>query len=248
MRILAVDTSCKAVSVAIVTDGGISAKLWFEHGKTHSQTLMPAIDTVLTALGVKAADIDCFAAVTGPGSFTGLRIGIATVQMLALAGGVQTVGVSSLDALAYNLKNYGDCILCPMIDARNDQVFTAVYRLKNRQSIMVMAPTVLHIQELADKLTFYQRQYQSADAKQADTLQIVLNGDAAQKHLQFFLDYFVDGSCYSADERDLYQDAVSAAMIAYEYAMQGKLTKPEELIPDYLRESGAKRLLMENQS
>jgi tRNA A37 threonylcarbamoyladenosine modification protein TsaB len=129
LTILAVDTSGAPVSVAVAESGRLCARFWLEHGKTHSEALMPCIEQALAGLGIGAESIGAYAAVVGPGSFTGLRIGVSAVKAMAFARGVQTIGVSSLDSLAYNTMFYSHSMLCPIIDARNSQVYSAIYRL-----------------------------------------------------------------------------------------------------------------------
>ncbi|MDR1440458.1 MAG: tRNA (adenosine(37)-N6)-threonylcarbamoyltransferase complex dimerization subunit type 1 TsaB [Clostridiales bacterium] len=128
MRILAIDTSGAPVSVAVAEDGKLLERIWLEHGRTHSETLMPCIEQTMAGLGLGADSFGAFAAVVGPGSFTGLRIGVSAIKAMAYARGVQTLGVSSLGSLAYNLLNYQHSLICPIIDARNDYVYSAIYR------------------------------------------------------------------------------------------------------------------------
>lgn len=127
MRIMALDTSGKAVSVAVAEDGRLCSHFYLRHGKTHAEALMPCIDATLSGLDLKLSDIGAFAAITGPGSFTGLRIGLAAVKAMAYANNVGVVGVPTLDALAYNMHGYPDALLCPVMDARNGNVYQAIY-------------------------------------------------------------------------------------------------------------------------
>ena len=116
MRLLALDTATETCGIALLVDGGIQAELNFFHGQTHAKHLMSGVEAVLELTGVPLNDIDGFAVTRGPGSFTGLRIGISTVKGLALAMGKPVVGISSLDVLARQADNSQEWI-CPMIDA-----------------------------------------------------------------------------------------------------------------------------------
>lgn len=144
MKILAVDTATRSCSVAIVDDGMACAELTTVNSQTHTKHLMPMIDTVCDMSGLKIADMDGFAVTIGPGSFTGLRIGISTVKGLAWSLNKPVVGISSLDALAWQ------CIpapypVCAMLDARKQEVYYGRYRFqdgefKKDRSEQVIAP------------------------------------------------------------------------------------------------------------
>jgi len=130
MIILAVDTSGLGCSVALTDNTELIADVNLRNNETHSKHLMGVIQDVLRISGKEMDAIDGFAISHGPGSFTGLRIGLSTVKGLSMATGKPIVGISSLDALAYGV-HYPDCRLCAMIDARKDEVFTANYILEN---------------------------------------------------------------------------------------------------------------------
>lgn len=130
MIILAVDTSGLGCSVALTDNTELIADVNLRNNETHSKHLMGVIRCVLRLSGKEMDAIDLFAISHGPGSFTGLRIGLSTVKGLSIATGKPIVGVSSLDALAYGVY-YSNSKLCAMIDARKDEVFTASYILEN---------------------------------------------------------------------------------------------------------------------
>lgn len=127
MKILAVDTATKTCSTAIVCDDAVLAETVLDRGETHTRVLMKIIHDMLLDAGIRMTDIDGFAVTIGPGSFTGLRIGLATVKGLAFAAGKPIAGISTLDALA---APFGDATghVCAMIDARRGEVYTALYR------------------------------------------------------------------------------------------------------------------------
>ena len=138
MKILAMDTSSKVCSVAIIDDGRVIKELHNESELEHSQTLMPMIDEILRQAGITLNDINLLACGVGPGSFTGIRVGIATVKAIADSKNIPIVGVNSLEAQTYALKmsrqddeNIQNCKVLSMIDARNDNVYFAVYRIHN---------------------------------------------------------------------------------------------------------------------
>ena len=144
MKVLAVDTATTSCSAAIVDDGLVSAELTTVNNQTHSKHLMNMIDTVCGMSGVKIADMDGFAVTIGPGSFTGLRIGISTVKGLAWSLNKPVVGVSSLDALAWQCAP-GKYLVCALLDARKHEVYCCRYRnqvgvLKKEGTEQVLAP------------------------------------------------------------------------------------------------------------
>lgn len=125
MKILAVETSGKAASAAVYGDGYLS-EVFFEGIFARSEQIMEMVDRALSMVGLEPDDMDAFAAAVGPGSYTGIRIGIMTVEALAEACQKPCAAVCTLDALAENLCLF-DGLVCPIIDARREQVYTAAY-------------------------------------------------------------------------------------------------------------------------
>ena len=145
MKILALDTATQSCSVAIVDDGSLLAELTRVNIKTHSPHLMDLINTVCSMANLKAGDVDGFAVTIGPGSFTGLRIGISTVKGLAFSFCKPVIGVSSLDALAWQCAQSA-YLICPLLDARKKEVYACRYHFKNNElqkdgSEKVVSPT-----------------------------------------------------------------------------------------------------------
>lgn len=127
MNILAMDTSGPYASVALMQDGVVTHEENARHGLTHSQTVLPMVQHALECAGLRAADIEIFACTVGPGSFTGVRIGVTTVKALAHATGARALGVDALEALAYGAAGFGG-VIAPMFDARRSQVYAAAFR------------------------------------------------------------------------------------------------------------------------
>ncbi len=127
MKILAVDTASKSCSAAVVNQDRVLAESVLSTGETHSKTLMGLIGGVLQSSGVILEDVDAYAVTRGPGSFTGLRIGISIVKGLAAAGDKPVAGISTLDALAFQ-SSLLNCLICPMLDAKRKEVYFAKYR------------------------------------------------------------------------------------------------------------------------
>ena len=127
MKILAFDTSGKSASLAVLEDEHVLGEIFLDLDIHHSEILLPAVDDLCRTTGVGIQAMDLFACTEGPGSFTGLRIGLATMKGLVLATGKPIVGVSTLESLAWSAAE-SLLTICPMLDARKDQIYTALYR------------------------------------------------------------------------------------------------------------------------
>ena len=142
MKILAVDTSTRTCGVCVADGGHPICELYLTSGQTHSRHLMDTISRALDASGVALEDIGGFAVTRGPGSFTGLRIGISTVKGLAYASGKPLAGISSLEALAQPVAGDVAQRICAVIDARKNEVYYAVYRIDRGRLVADTAPCV----------------------------------------------------------------------------------------------------------
>lgn len=169
MRILAVDTTTARESIALVEDGALRGEVRLEARDGHSRRLLPAIAFLLESLGLAPTDVQAYAVTTGPGSFTGLRVGLSTVQGLALATGAPCLGVSALDVLAQRMAGTAPRLV-PMIDAYRNQVFAAIHDSGGRREAgpFVEAPLSLLARVrgkaafLGDGATRYREEIQSA--------------------------------------------------------------------------------------
>ena len=139
MNILAIDTSGPVAGCALMVDGKVVWSVQMNVGLTHSETIMPAVDQALSSAGLACGDIDCFAAVAGPGSFTGVRIGVCAAKGLAHAADRPCAQVNALEALAMNFSSF-DGLACPILDARRGQVYCAAYEMRDGLPVPVVAP------------------------------------------------------------------------------------------------------------
>lgn len=226
MKILAVDTSTSVASAAILEDDVIIGEYNCNRGKTHSQRLMPMVQHLLETVGLTAGDMDAFAASIGPGSFTGLRIGVTTVKAMAFAAERPVISVHTLDALAYNISMWNS-LICPMIDARNNQVFTAIYRFIGDKLERLTEYQGVHVSELADQL-------KAMEGK------IVFLGDAAGMHKDYFLQELGKRVCM-APANVVLAKASSVAVLAGNAYKNGNLESCYDMVPFYLRKSQAER-------
>lgn len=150
MKILCIDTSSKLCSVAVFENTTIINKLELDNGLTHSETLMPLVKNILDKSNLTLKDIDLLVSDIGPGSFTGIRIGVATVKAFSDSLNIPCVGINSLEVLAYNIKN--DSLICSTIDCKNDNCYFALYELKNGIYDVLEEPCAKTVQEVLDLL------------------------------------------------------------------------------------------------
>lgn len=231
MKLLAIDTSSQSASCALLAEGLLLGEFYTNVRLTHSQTALPMVDNLLHQTRVTLQEVDLFAVTVGPGSFTGLRIGLSAVKGMAHALGRPCVGVSTLEALAYNF--YGqDCVVAPVLDARCSQVYTALFRWEGEQLVRLEEDAALPIEELAARL----KNIESS---------VFLVGDGADL-------------CYNKIKEQLpalrvaspvlrYTRASALALAAQRAADAGRVISPEQLVPAYLRLPQAERELLAKQ-
>lgn len=228
MIILALDSTAKAAAVALLDGRRLLAKDMHDDGNTHSSTLLPMVERLLAEQNLTANDIDLFTASVGPGSFTGVRIGAATVKGLAFGKNKPCVPVSALEALAYNLRGT-DGIVCPLMDARRGQFYTALFRVSSGKIERLMPDVARSGEEIAETLSQYPDTY--------------LVGDGAKVALPFFegLDVTL------APEESLLADGESVALCALELYESGVQVTDAEFAPTYLRLPQAERERLERE-
>lgn len=223
MRILAVDTSAVCASVAVTEDGKILSESSINTGLTHSRTLMPMIDSVLKNGEISLDSIDLFACSVGPGSFTGIRIGVAAVKGLCDALGKKCVPVSTLEALSYNLLGRS-CTAVSVMDARCNQVYCAIFKVEGEKITRLTEDMAITLPELGEMLKEYEN--------------IVFAGDGA-KLCHKALGY------EKAPAGCEYQKGSSVCFAAEQHLDEALTSK--ELLPVYLRLPQAERELRAKQ-
>lgn len=226
MKILAIDTSRETVSVAVVVDDMLRADIFIHNGRHHSEILMPAVEQAFRLAGLRADEMDFFAVTIGPGSFTGLRIGAATIKGLALSAGKPVVGVSTLDALALNAAPFDRKVICPMLDAQKNQIYTALYRPD-------AGPRVKRIkaEQIVD-VDRWLKELQGSD--------IFFLGDGAVKYAERIRALYAAAACV-AEERQNHVQAAATALLAQEQFLQGQRLDLLTFTPCYLRFPEAER-------
>lgn len=229
MLILALDSTAVAASVALCDGEKLLANYTINLGNTHSETLLPMVEAVMKAAHISAADIDLFAASAGPGSFTGVRIGAATVKGLAFGKDKPCIGVSTLEALAYNLIGF-EGIACPVMNARRSQVYTALFEVSGGTLTRLTPDRAISIAELEEELLTLNKP-------------VYLSGDGYEITRTGF-------SRFTPKDTPailIPQNGYSVAMCARKQYEAGVRTTDIELSPVYLRLSQAERERAEKQ-
>ena len=221
MRILALDSTALTATVALCEDEKLLAEYTINNGNTHSETILPMISSMLDLFGCEVSDIDVFACASGPGSFTGVRIGAATLKGLAFDREKPCVGVSTLEALAYNVKGC-DGIICAVMNARRGQVYNALFSSTGER---LCDDRALSIDELC------------AELEEKNT-KVVVCGDGTDITLDVFNGKI---DAVAAPARFVCQSAYSVAQVALRDVREGKAVTDIELTPVYLRLSQAER-------
>ncbi len=229
MKILALDSSAVVASVALCDGERLLAEYTLNNGNTHSETLLPMIETMLSHFGITADDIELFAASTGPGSFTGVRIGTATLKGLAFAKNTPCVGVSTLEALAENAVALTG-LVCPVMNARRSQVYTALFRSDGQTLTRLMPDSALAITELDALLAEYGEP-------------VVFVGDG----YRITLDGLKMTEARPIPDRLRHQSAYSVAQVARRAYERGEAVTDASLAVTYLRPSQAERERLERE-
>lgn len=204
MRILAIDTSTDYLSIAVMKDGSIAGRFHKMSAMRHSSMLVPMIGRVLKKARTKITDIDCFVISAGPGSFTGLRIGVTTVKALAYALKKPVVAIPTLDIIAANIRNFTG-IICPVLDARKGKVYSAIYKSDGKNTKRISKHLLLSAADLLKKISRYGK--------------IIFVGDAPG---------------FKLSSKNWRPEAGIAAKMALEYIRKKRFTTPEDLEPLYL--------------
>lgn len=225
MITLAIDTATKTAGVALLRDEATLVEYFFNLDVNHSETVLPAVHQGLSLAGIGVDDVDLFALTVGPGSFTGLRIGASTVKGLALATGKPVVGVSSLEALAYNAVDFPG-LICPMFDARKGEVYAALYR-RNEEGFLDT------VQE--------ERATTPGQFLPCIEGQVLFLGDGLAEHEELIRLSFRERAHFASPNRQAVR-ASSVALIGRRVHGRGERLDVVSFVPRYLRRSEAELL------
>lgn len=224
MKILALDTSSQAASCAVIEDNKLIAENFLNNALTHSQTIMPMVEFTLKNAGFSLNDIDLLATNTGPGSFTGLRIGISCIKGMSYAMDIPCAAISTLHSLSFNII-YHNGYIVPCMDARREQIYTAIFYCNNANLKRISKDCAVPIQE-------YKKELKKVDKP------IILVGDGAEKTYNILCEDIKNIAV--APNNLLHQRAASTAAIAAKIST-GEYIAANELNPKYLRLPAAER-------
>ena len=230
MYILALDSTAIAATVALCDDEKMLSLSTIENGNTHSQTLLPMVEQTLSQFELRPTDVELFACSYGPGSFTGVRIGVSTVKGLAFGTGIPCIGVSTLEALAENLVGF-DGILCPVMNARRNQVYNALFECKNGVITRLCEDRAIALADL------------DAELAAMPNAPVYLVGDGYDLAISAL--EASAGRIRNTPVLLRTQNAYSVAQVARLQYERGVRTSDSELVPVYLRPCQAERERME---
>ncbi len=225
MLVLSVDSSYSTATCALIKDDKILAEINLNDKKQHSVILMRLIDSILKEYEIDINDIDAFIISRGPGSFTGLRIGMATLKGLAFASKKPLISVSTLDALAYNSISFQG-IICPIMDALRDNIYTCLYKNENNNLTPLIKEQCLNINELVTIL-------------KEQTLPIIFIGDGVAKHKEFLQENIPNS--FFAPNHSNFPKASSVGELGIKKINDGVIENIDSINPIYLRKSQAER-------
>ena len=229
IKILAVDTSGTTLAIAILKNDEVLASVNKNTGLTHSETLMPEIISLFDKAGLNASDIDYFVCSNGPGSFTGLRIGISAMIGLAHAVNKPMVEIGTLDGLYKNNKGKQN-IICPIIDARREEVYATVF--KGNEKILPDRP--ISLISLCELLKEHNES-------------ILFCGDGATAYKEKIIEYMSDKAIF-ADEENMLQNAVSVGLLGLDKIKKGEAVPYNQFKVNYLKPSQPEMKLKKEES
>ena len=233
MKILGIDSSGLVASVAVVEDDNLLGEFTMNYKKTHSQTLLPMLDTLAKMIELDLNTVDAIAVSGGPGSFTGLRIGSATAKGLGLALGKPLIHIPTVDALAYNLCGHRDMV-CPLMDARRNQTYTGLYAFDGNHMQALLAQCAVGIDEIVAKINEIGRA-------------VVFLGDGVPVFETYIGEHVTVPHTFAPAHVNK-QRAAAVAALGEIYYKEGKTETAQEHRPDYLRLSQAERERMEREN
>ena len=229
MKVLGIDTSTKVATIAIINEERVIGEYSLSKDMSHSEKLMPMIKEVLDNIDMKIEEIDLFAVGVGPGSFTGLRIGVATMKSFAHLFAKPIIGVSTLEALAYNM-NLNQSIIMPMLDARRDRVYTSLYRFNGLEMQEIDRSEILEIEDMKEKLKDYE--------------DIIVNGEGSLIYKGAIKEELGERVRFASIGQNV-PSAISICELALRKYDKGEVDDLYTLTPDYVRPSQAERELKE---
>lgn len=229
MLILAVDSATPVAGVALLNGDKLIREEFVNYKKTHSETLMAMIEKVLNECDCRMQDVSALAVTTGPGSFTGLRIGLATIKGLSLASGKPVIGISTLDTIAHNII-FSEALVCPLLNARKQEVYTAIYDVSGHIPARLTEEVACSPQEFAEMAR--------AAASRYGKDQFILLGDGYYPYQDFFREVMGD-NWRVAPHHLMLPRAAALGSLAMEKYNRAEFEDAFKLRPRYIRLSEA---------
>lgn len=226
MKILSLDSSGLVASTAVVEDNNLIAEYTVNYKKTHSQTLLPMLDEIVRMTETQLKDVDAIAVAKGPGSFTGLRIGLATAKGLALALDKPIVGIPTLEGLAMNLCGT-EHLVCPLMDARRNQVYTGIYRFDGTELMIVKDQVAVAIDDIITALNQIGEK-------------VIFLGDGVDVY-RSCIEEKIEIPYQFAPAHLNKQSAGAVGVRGLQYLQKGMIEDADTFAPEYLRVSQAER-------
>lgn len=226
MNLLAIDSSSIAGSVAYIKEDKLIGEYYLCDKLTHSQTIMPMLEHLTKLIKFDLKTLDAIAVTSGPGSFTGLRIGVTAAKVLAFTLKVPIIGVPTLDSLAYSFS-FTDYFICPIMDARRNQVYTALYQWKEDKLERLTDYLAIDLNEYLEKLQLKQNK-------------VIFIGDGIKPYEEMIREQLKDQAVFAPTFSSQQRASVLAA-VAMQYYREGKTEDPSLFVPMYLRKSQAER-------
>ena len=226
MKILAIETSTMLGGIAIMDDlSGLIAEVRLNVKSTHSERLMTEIDHVLKQAELKVSDIDVFAIAIGPGSFTGLRIGLSAVKGFSYATGKPIVSVPTLEALAWNFP-YCRHPVCTMLDARKKEVYSALFKWEDGGFTRLIDEISIKVDRVLE------------DIKLFSDKRVVFTGEGAILYRDKIIEVMGNKAIFASPEK-IVPSPANVASIGIKKAIKGEFSEPVSLVPFYIRRSEA---------
>lgn len=228
MKVLALDSSSIVATVALIDEERVIGEIIINHKKNHSEKLMPIIQQLLDGVEEKIEDVDAFGVCIGPGSFTGIRIGMSTAKALAQAGSKPLIGISTLEGLAFQLP-YSRGVICPILDAQRNQIYTGLYKWEGDQLFSIEEDQAIGAEEWIEKI-------------KDRTEDIHLVGDGIVKFSSLFQEKLGEKVSIAPSIVRMPR-ASSIASLALQRVQKGESTDYKDVVPHYIRKSQAEQNL-----
>ncbi|ONI44684.1 tRNA (adenosine(37)-N6)-threonylcarbamoyltransferase complex dimerization subunit type 1 TsaB [Candidatus Epulonipiscioides gigas] len=225
MLILAIDSSSQSGSVAFIRNGKMIGEFFINDQLTHSITLMPMLEKLKEILDINLSELSAVAVSTGPGSFTGLRIGISSAKAICQALNVPIIGINTLDVLAHSVPIISNKIICPILDARKNQVYTASYIFKNNELLKLTDYIATDLNEILDKFI-------------EDKREVYFIGDGVSVYKNKIIERLGENATFAPIFIQYTRASVLAQIAECKY-IKSEIENPDYLVPTYIRKPQA---------